>query len=545
MPEERFDRITRLARHIANSPIALVSFVDKDRQWFKSRQGLDVTETAREISFCGHAILREEPLIVPDALEDCRFTDNPLVIGAPHVRFYAGHPIHAPEGARVGTLAIIDTRPRVFSQPELAALAELAAMVDVELETLRFNIATRAAGIGVHERAAGGGAMWWSEAMWEMFGQDPKKFQPTYEKFLALVHPEDRDYVGANAGSLQKERVKPSLQYRIIRPDGSIRHVQSIASTTKQQNGGGERVAGITLDVTQRVQSEASQYIHQEEMRETSHQAGMAEVAAAVSHSVGNVVNSLGVANATVRRDLRSLRLDQLQQASNLISHNRENLASFLVSDERGQHLPDYLPALSAHICSIVNAIQADLDTTDGLLQHLRDIVSAQQVHAKVGCIREPVNLVHMLETVLMGQALELPPSVKVVRRYEELPPVMTDCHKLRFILVNILHNARDAVLDSTAHSGRITVQIGRDGDHALITIEDSGVGMSAEMLSRLWHFGFTTKPNGQGFDLHYSANAAREIGATVTAHSDGPDKGSRFIIRLPILNEAAQENAA
>ena len=280
-------------------------------------------------------------------------------------------------------------------------------------------------------------------------------------------------------------------------------------------------------------------------MRETSHQAGMAEVAAAVSHSVGNVVNSLGVANATVRRDLRSLRLDQLQQASNLISHNRENLASFLVSDERGQHLPDYLPALSAHICSIVNAIQADLDTTDGLLQHLRDIVSAQQVHAKVGCIREPVNLVHMLETVLMGQELELPPSVKVVRRYEELPPVMTDCHKLRFILVNILHNARDAVLDSTAHSGRITVQLGRDGDHALITIEDSGVGMSAEMLSRLWHFGFTTKPNGQGFDLHNSANAAREIGATVTAHSDGPDKGSRFIIRLLILNETPQENAA
>ena len=537
LTEERFDRLTRLARYATNVPIAVVCFVDQNRQWFKSRQGLDATETARDISFCGHTILRDEPLIVPDALEDSRFSDNPLVSGAPHIRFYAGHTIHAPEGARVGTLAIIDTQPRRLSPPQHAALADLAAMVDVELSTARFNIATRAAGVGVHERAATGGEMWWSDGMWEMFGQDPNRFRPTLEKWLELVHPEDRDYVRANAGNGSIGRTTPNLQYRIVRPDGSVRHVESIASSTERQTGAADRIAGVTLDVTERVKSEERRYGHQQQLRYSSHQAGMAEVATGVLHSVGNVVNSLGIAHATVRRNLKSLRLDQLQQVTDLISVNRSTLVSFLTADPRGQHLPTYLPALSAQICSFVQAALAEIDTSEELLQHLRDVVSAQEVHAHVGTIREPVDLQELINAILVGEALELPPTVEVVRRYEDLPLIHTDRHKLLFILMNLLNNARDAVLASAGHSGRIVVRLEREGNHALAVVEDTGVGMSPDVLSRLWRFGYTTKSNGQGFDLHNSANAAREIGATITAHSDGPNEGSRFIIRLPIVN--------
>ena len=105
--EERFDRITRLACRMFNVPIALVSLVDQDRQWFKSRQGLDACQTGRDISFCGHAILHDGPLVVLDATQDPRFDDNPLVVGAPFIRFYAGHPIHSPDGSRIGTICII------------------------------------------------------------------------------------------------------------------------------------------------------------------------------------------------------------------------------------------------------------------------------------------------------------------------------------------------------------------------------------------------------------------------------------------------------
>jgi diguanylate cyclase (GGDEF)-like protein len=132
-PEERFDRITRIAKRLFDVPIALVSLVDENRQWFKSRQGLAATETPRDISFCGHAILSAEPLVVSDALLDDRFCDNPLVTGETSIRFYAGCPLTLPNGARVGTLCIIDCVPRELPDEDLRSLRDLAAMVEREL----------------------------------------------------------------------------------------------------------------------------------------------------------------------------------------------------------------------------------------------------------------------------------------------------------------------------------------------------------------------------------------------------------------------------
>jgi len=136
LPEEKFDRVTRLACRTFNVPIALVSLIDRDRQWFKSRQGLDACETSRSISFCGHAILYDGQFIVPDALTNPDFADNPLVSGAPHIRFYAGQPVHGPDGSRVGTLCLIDRQPRAFTPEDKIILADLGAMVDRELSLI-------------------------------------------------------------------------------------------------------------------------------------------------------------------------------------------------------------------------------------------------------------------------------------------------------------------------------------------------------------------------------------------------------------------------
>ncbi|MGB5336912.1 MAG: GAF domain-containing protein [Woeseiaceae bacterium] len=132
-PEERFDRVTRLAKQVFGTPIALVSLVDADRQWFKSRQGLDAEETPRNISFCGHAILDDKIMVVNDASQDQRFCDNPLVCGDPNIRFYAGYPIGAPDGSRIGTLCIIDREPRDVTKEQLQLLRELGRMVEEEL----------------------------------------------------------------------------------------------------------------------------------------------------------------------------------------------------------------------------------------------------------------------------------------------------------------------------------------------------------------------------------------------------------------------------
>lgn len=132
-PEERFDRIVAFAADEFEVPIALISLVDRERQWFKARVGLDVCETAREISFCGHAVLQPEIFMVLDAARDPRFADNPLVLGAPFIRFYAGAPLMLPGGAAVGTLCLIDSRPRAFDAMDQAILATLRDLVVAEL----------------------------------------------------------------------------------------------------------------------------------------------------------------------------------------------------------------------------------------------------------------------------------------------------------------------------------------------------------------------------------------------------------------------------
>tara|TARA_Y100001956_G_C4128832_1_gene192179 strand:- start:6983 stop:7942 length:960 start_codon:yes stop_codon:yes gene_type:complete len=132
-PEERFDRVTRLAKRLLDVPIAVVSLVDVNRQWFKSCFGLGVTETPRNISFCGHAILGDEPFIIPDAKLDPRFLGNPLVEDEPYIRFYAGIPLVHHDNTKMGTLCVIDTKPRELTEHEIQDLVDLAKMAEQEL----------------------------------------------------------------------------------------------------------------------------------------------------------------------------------------------------------------------------------------------------------------------------------------------------------------------------------------------------------------------------------------------------------------------------
>lgn len=137
--EQAYDDITLLAAQLCDVPIALISLVDAERQWFKSRVGVDVEETSRDVSFCAHAILSDATLVVRDAREDERFRDNPLVCSEPHIVFYAGVPLSTPEGARIGTLCVIDHRPRELSPLQLQALEALARQVVLQLELKRVS----------------------------------------------------------------------------------------------------------------------------------------------------------------------------------------------------------------------------------------------------------------------------------------------------------------------------------------------------------------------------------------------------------------------
>jgi GAF domain-containing protein len=136
-PEERFDRLTRLAKRLFGVPIALISLIDVNRQWFKSQQGLVLSESPRSTSFCGHAILGDDILIVSDALLDERFYDNPMVTDDPQIRFYAGVPLFVHNGSKVGTLCLIDRDPRSLSDEDKELLHDLGKIAEQELVAIQ------------------------------------------------------------------------------------------------------------------------------------------------------------------------------------------------------------------------------------------------------------------------------------------------------------------------------------------------------------------------------------------------------------------------
>ena len=135
--EERFDRVTRMAKRMFGVEISLVSLIDEDRQWFKSKQGLDVSETPRDISFCGHAINQDGLFIIPNAIEDVRFCDNPLVTDAPNIRFYAGYPLKLRQGINIGTLCLIDSEPKYLNDEDKQLLNDLGAMIEQEIRSIQ------------------------------------------------------------------------------------------------------------------------------------------------------------------------------------------------------------------------------------------------------------------------------------------------------------------------------------------------------------------------------------------------------------------------
>ncbi len=135
-PEDRFDNLVCEVKKRCDVPIAVISLIDKDRQWFKSCVGLDIKETTRDVAFCAYAILNDEPLIIQNALLDPRFAENPLVVGPPYIRFYTGFPIRSPEGQIIGTLCIIDTKPRILTPYYRQQLEVSARIVEWELSQI-------------------------------------------------------------------------------------------------------------------------------------------------------------------------------------------------------------------------------------------------------------------------------------------------------------------------------------------------------------------------------------------------------------------------
>ncbi len=266
-PEEAFDRLTNLAAEIFDAPIALVSLIDAERQWFKSRHGLDIESTDRGIAFCDHAI-RQGPhsvMVAPDATTDPRFMDNPLVTGEQHVRFYAGATLTTPSGHNLGTLCVIDTEARPAPTPgQLKQLSALARIVVDEFELRRadresrehrrqLELAESMAGIGRWRVDLLTGQVTWSDAVYVIHGLNPGTFQPNLDDAIDFFHPQDRQAVRDHVQAAIQTKGGFQFQLRLIRPDGDVRHVTSKGACDLGPSGEPVAVIGVFRDVTRMI----------------------------------------------------------------------------------------------------------------------------------------------------------------------------------------------------------------------------------------------------------------------------------------------------
>jgi C4-dicarboxylate-specific signal transduction histidine kinase len=278
----------------------------------------------------------------------------------------------------------------------------------------------------------------------------------------------------------------------------------------------------------------------------TARRAGKAEIANNVLHNVGNVLNSVNVSASVVRRTLNESRSQGLARAVALMNEHEHDLAGFMGHDPRGKALLGYLNELVGALGAERQNALGDLDRLSRNVEHITYVVATQQSHAGPSSVLENVRPEELLEEALqMSADVLLRCRVNVVRHYGNVPASPLDNQRLLQILVNLIGNAAQAMEGMPELARQLTlatslVQRG-NGPHLLITVQDEGEGIAPEYLTRVFAHGFTTRQDGHGFGLHSASLAAMEIGAKLSAHSDGAGRGAVFALEVPIQTQEAR----
>ncbi|MFT7625206.1 MAG: two-component system sensor histidine kinase HydH [Myxococcota bacterium] len=265
------------------------------------------------------------------------------------------------------------------------------------------------------------------------------------------------------------------------------------------------------------------------EMLEVSRNAGMAEIANGVLHNVGNVLTSVNIAAQSVSDRLAERRTSGIARVAGLVEAHSAGA-------ERLKLVPDYLRTTARKLDEEAAAAMAELETLQERIDHIRAIIMTQQRYAGRRGIVEPVDIGHLIETAIELLADSyVRHDIEVVLMLDHAESVSANRHMLLQVLVNLLSNAKRALIDSDQANRRLAVEVLAVHSTLTIRVTDNGVGILAENLARIFEHGFTTRGDGHGFGLHSSANAAREAGGQLTGHSDGPGSGAVFTLELPL----------
>jgi DNA-binding LacI/PurR family transcriptional regulator/signal transduction histidine kinase len=273
------------------------------------------------------------------------------------------------------------------------------------------------------------------------------------------------------------------------------------------------------------------------ELIETSRMAGLAEMATGILHNIGNAMNSVNTSCSMSADTVRKSKIASVRKVAQLLIEQGPNLPRFMESDPRGQKLPAFLTQLSEHLGGEQALVLKELDELRAKVEHINQIIAAQQSYAHVSGLVEQIPPEELLEFALkLSEASLTRHQVRTVRSFDKVPQVRVQRQKAVQILVNLIRNAKESM--GAAHREEKVLKLGircLAPDRVTISIGDNGQGIDAENIARIFSFGFTTKPGGHGFGLHNSALAAREMGGSLIAQSEGLGKGATFIFELPV----------
>jgi PAS domain S-box-containing protein len=350
------------------------------------------------------------------------------------------------------------------------------------------------------------------------------------------IHPDDQQLAhDLRAKGLAQEK-SSQFEYRMVTVEGQVVWVREISSFMVER-GEPRAVRGVLLDITEQKQAEEELELLNRRLLESSRHAGMAEVATGVLHNVGNVLNSVNVSSTLICDQVRNSKASRLRDVALLLNKNMENLGSFIVNDPKGKIIPGYLSSLSERLAAEQSDLLKELELLTKNIGHIKEIVAMQQNYARVSGIIESLAVRNLVEDALQMNAGALARhGILVTRDYEDVPVIAIDKHKILQILVNLIRNAKYAIDAASKRDKRISISIHMNERNKVeIVVKDSGIGIAKENLTRIFSHGFTTKRDGHGFGLHSGALAAKEMGGSLAAYSDGPGQGATFVLELPL----------
>ncbi len=368
-------------------------------------------------------------------------------------------------------------------------------------------------------------------------GYEKADWERGLDFYREKVHPEDLPRLQDAWRNLKPVPKRYQVEFRMKSAEGSWCWVCESGSSLHDSLGN-FTVCGILKDVTSRLEETQARKMLHEQQLEAAHEAGKAEIAKSVLHNIGNVMNSLNVSAKLHMDAISSSRANNLGRAAKLLKENAEDLASFLQNSRQGRRLPEYLITVSEHLMEENRRLYNEALGMVHHIEHMRDIIALEQVNGRASTFEEQADLANLIEQALaLEGSILMDNGIQIERNYADLPPQMITRGQFLQVMVNLISNARHAVSAASVVGARqvsLGISAPRNG-RIFVTVTDTGCGISATNLARIFTHGFTTRKDGNGFGLHHAALLAEEMGGRLRAESVGEGQGATFTLELPV----------